>query len=66
MNTPKKISNKKFENFKNEPLEISLRHKLANTFEVDKIEELVKKINENKEDVSEKNEIKKIIQENFY
>lgn len=66
LNTPKKILNKKFENFSNEPLEISLRHKFANTFEVDKIEELVKKINENKKDVSEENEIKKIIQENFY
>ena len=72
INTTKKMRNKNYLNFENKPIEISLRNVFAKTYEIQNIQNIVKEIeilkNEIKEinNISEDENIKKIISENFY
>ncbi len=72
INTHKKIVNKNYLDFKTEPIEISLRDKFCNTYEIKNIKELVNDIKFLKEKLNspkfneEDAEVKKIIEENFY
>ena len=72
INTPKKIHNQSYLNYSNKPIEISLRNVFAKTYEIQNIQNIVKEIeilkNEIKEinNISEDENIKKIISENFY
>ena len=72
INTTKKMRNKNYLNFENKPIEISLRNVFAKTYEIQNIQNIVKEIeilkNEIKEinNISEDEDIKKIISENFY
>ena len=72
INTHKKLVNKNYENFSSQPIEISLRDKLCNTYEIKNMEELVndikflKKKSDQLEFKEEDINVKKIIEENFY
>ena len=68
INTPKKIVNKNYENFKSTPVEISLRNILCETYEVDQIMHLVNNILSLKNSIQLKQdpEVKKIVEENFF
>ena len=69
INTPKKIVNENYKQFRSIPIEIYLRNKLCRTYEVEQIEELIIDINnlikENKE-IEEDLQVKEIIEKNFY
>ena len=69
INTPKKLTNKKYEKYKNKPIEILFRDKMAQTYEVNDIPKLIDKILNKKIKIDENlenDELKKIIEENFY
>ena len=67
INTPMKIMNKDYSKYKNQPIEISLRNTLGKTFTIDNIDNLVNHIRSIKKDINtEDEEVKKIIDENFY
>ena len=71
INTPKKMVNKNYLEFKNKPIEISLRNIIGKTFEVDNIKEIAVEIDKLKKkhkslELSEDDSIKKIIDDNFF
>ena len=72
INTRKKIVNAKYEKYQNKPLEISLRDKLAKTFDIKNIDNLVNDIKlENQKKTANNNfkndgEVLEIIKKNFY
>ena len=72
INTPKKIVNKDYLKFENQPIEISLRDILGKTFEIENINDLAEyiKVQQEKYDKEkifyEDEELKNIINENFY
>ena len=72
INTPKKILNKNYENYKQIPIEISLRNILGKTFEVNELEDLVKELVQKKKQFDnnstllENDDIKKCIKNNFF
>ena len=72
INTPKKILNKSYLNYKNRPVEITLRNVLGKTYEVENIQNIISEIQILKRELKEKNKIsecesvKKEIKENFF
>ena len=67
INTPMKIINKDYSKYKNQPIEILLRNTLGKTFTIDNIDNLVNHIRSIKKDINtEDEEVKKIVDENFY
>ena len=72
INTPKKILNKNYSDYKNIPIEISSRNLLAKTFEINEIGDLVKELKDNKNNFDnnsfsfENKNITQKIQEIFY
>ncbi len=69
IDTPKKLTNKKYEKYKNKPIEIFLRDKLGKIYEIEKISKLVEEItlkkSQNLGDY-ENSDFKKMIEEIFY
>ena len=66
INTPKKIHNQSYLNYSNKPIEISLRNVLAKTYDIKNIQNIVKEIKASKNEIKEDENLKKIINENFY
>ena len=66
INTSKKIRNQNYLNYSNKPIEISLRNILAKTYDVKNIENIPKEIKVLKNEIIEDENLKKIINENFY
>ena len=66
VNTPKKIHNQSYLNYSNKPSEISLRNILAKTYDIKNIQNIVKEIKVSKNEMKEDENLKKIINENFY
>jgi len=72
INTPKKIVNKNYLNYENEPIEISLRNALGKTYEIKSIQNIVEEIkalknnSESMKYLPEDETVKKIINQNFY
>jgi hypothetical protein len=69
INTPKKIVNENYKQFKSPPVEIFLRNKLCKTYEIEQIKDLINDIknlkNENQE-VKQDIYVKEIVEKNFY
>ena len=72
INTPKKIVNKNYLNYENEPIEISLRNILGKTYEIKSIQNIIEEIKvlknnlESMKYLPEDEGVKKIINQNFY
>ena len=72
INTPNKTLNKSYLNYKNKPVEITLRNVLGKTYEVENIQNIIGEIQILKNELKEKNRIseceiiKKEIKENFF
>lgn len=69
INTPKKISNKIYDKYKNKPVEIVYRDKMALTYEVREILKLVDRLAKKKDEFEKKIEIdnfQNFIEKNFY
>ena len=66
INTPKKIHNQSYLNYSNKPIEISLRNILAKTYDIKNIQNIVTEIKASKNEIKEDENLKKIINENFY
>jgi len=72
INTKSKIVNDKYLKYKNKPIEITLRNILAKAFEIENIEKLVNEINLStkkilpEDKINGENEVKDLIDKNFY
>jgi hypothetical protein len=72
INTPKKIVNKNFENYKSRPVEILLRDTFCKTYEIKEIKSIIEdicKLKNKPHNISQINEdknIEKVLIENFY
>ena len=71
INTPKKIVNKNYTEYKNKPAEITLRNILGKSYDIRNIENIIDEIltlkkNLNNKDKIEDPDLKKIIKDNFY
>ena len=72
INTPTKILNKNYSDYKNIPMEISTRSIFAKTFETNELENLVKELKNKKDNFNnsptslEDENIKKKVKEIFY
>tara|TARA_Y100000590_G_scaffold223171_1_gene252484 strand:+ start:1364 stop:2410 length:1047 start_codon:yes stop_codon:yes gene_type:complete len=59
INTPKKLLNKNYTNYNNQPIEIILRNILGKTFEVENLDNLVNEISLLKKQLNEENKLNK-------
>jgi len=72
INTPKKIVNQSYLSYDNKPIEISLRNILGKTYDLQNMQNIVDEIHVLKKELKDKNKIsedenlKKIINENFF
>ncbi len=71
INTPKKMANEEYLEFKNQPVEINLRNKIGKTFAIEKIENIIIDIIDIKNNnidlvLPEDSSVKKLIEDNFY
>ena len=69
INTPKKIVNENYKQFKSPPVEIFLRNKLCKTYEIDQIENLINDIEKSKKENQQTKQdinVKEILEKNFY
>ena len=69
INTPKKIVNENYKEFKSSPVEIFLRNKLCKTYEIDQIEDLINDIEKSKKENQQTKQdinVKEILEKNFY
>ena len=69
INTPKKIVNENYKQFKSLPVEILLRNKLCKTYEIDQIENLINDIEKSKKENQQMKQdihVKEILEKNFY
>ena len=72
INTPKKIVNQDYLKYDNEPIEISLRNILGQTFDIKNIQNIVTSIQSLKEEllkkksIDENEDVKKVVNENFF
>ena len=67
INTPKKIVNTNYLNYENQPIEISLRNILGKTYEIHNIQKIIDEIQILKKNrINEDENVKKILNEEFY
>ena len=67
IDTPKKIKNKNYKKYKNQPIEIAMRNKFGKTYNVNNLEILVKDIlNLKEKKLYEDESLKKFINVNFF
>ncbi len=69
INTPKKIVNENYKQFKSLPVEISLRNKLCKTYEIDQIDDLIndiEKLKKENQEIKQDASVKELVEKNFY
>ena len=69
INTPKKVVNENYKQFKSLPAELYLRNKLCKTYEIEQIEDLIndiEKLKNKNQEIKQDIYVKEIVEKNFY
>ena len=69
INTPKKVVNENYKQFKSLPVELYLRNKLCKTYEIEQIEDLIndiEKLKNKNQEIKQDIYVKEIVEKNFY